>query len=74
VKNNFDAAWDHLARMGACDARGGMEYQRCKADWLNRAELVAAMAFILTAANEPPPPVAADQQSSRASGDDAGRK
>ncbi len=30
---DFDTVWDRLEQVGACDGRGGAEYERVRAEW-----------------------------------------
>ena len=55
--DDFDVCWDVLAEQGMCDARGSMEYQRIRDRWDYRDQMLTAMLYILTKANERPPPI-----------------
>jgi len=52
----FNNVWDMLARQGACDARGGMEYLRVWGEWNFQLRPTPVTRFIVATANTPPSP------------------
>jgi hypothetical protein len=49
----FDATWDTLAKNGECDARGGMEYERCRGAWAAKLSRIGIADFIRNEVNRP---------------------
>jgi hypothetical protein len=47
----FDYAWEGLAEQGACDAKGGCEYRRVRAEWVVAGYPLAIRHFIRERAN-----------------------
>lgn len=56
----FDQAWQQLECEGKCDALGGAEYRRVKAEWVRFGMQNAAYLFIAILANLPPLPPPGD--------------